>query len=441
MAKKYCIFSLFCVFCIGFYSCNKVNVTFTGNSTAGDPNVIFLNNNKVNIATMKLDSFSTAGGQVFMIGTHFDSSFGKISADSYSEVQLPASNPIKGVNVGFDSLELVLMPNGNYAGDTNSVFKLSVYQLAENINSPTINGTSTGLYYPRSFAHYDQPLAQVITKIQPNSKKELDIRLPDALGNDLLTRLKNNDPTIQSQDSFRVYFKGVCLATDSSFNKNLYYFTGGTDTTTLLRLYYKVKGTSFDEKIITFKYPPATQFNNIRYNFTGTPFALFKPYTKQVISSDLMGHKAYVNNNVAAYTEITFPNLLSLKELYPYIKVIQAQLVITPTPGSYSYPNQLPPTLRMYVSNSNDNFDNVLLNAAGAAQTGNLSIDYLYGQNTNYTFDITSYINTVINEGQFSTKTLLLGSGSINGYNSTSRLIFNDYNGGGIKLKLYVLGL
>lgn len=440
MAKKYCIFSLFCVFCIGFYSCDKVNITFTGNSTAGDPNVIYLDNNKVNISTMKLDSFSTAGGQVFMIGTHFDSSFGKISADSYSEVQIPASNTVKGLNVIFDSLQLVLMPNGNFAGDTNSVYKISVYRLDENINIPTINGSSTGLFYPRSFAHDDQPLAQVITKIQPNSKKELDIRLPDALGNDLLTRFKNNDQSIQSQDSFRVYFKGVCLATDSSFNKNLYYFTGA-DTTTLLRLYYRVKGTSFDEKIMTFSYPSATQFNNIKYNFTGTPFALFKPYTKQVISSDLMGHKAYVNNNVASYAEITFPSLLALKELYPYIKVIQAQLVITPTPGSYNYPNQLPPALRMYVSNSNDNFDNVLLSPAGTAQTGNLSIDYLYGQNTNYTFDITSYVNTVINEGQFSTKSLLLGTGSGLNYNTTSRLIFNDLNGGGIKLKLYVLGL
>ena len=150
MAKKYCIFSLFCVFCIGFYSCDKVNITFTGNSTAGDPNVIYLDNNKVNISTMKLDSFSTAGGQVFMIGTHFDSSFGKISADSYSEVQIPASNTVKGLNVIFDSLQLVLMPNGNFAGDTNSVYKISVYRLDENINIPTINGSSTGLFFGRT---------------------------------------------------------------------------------------------------------------------------------------------------------------------------------------------------------------------------------------------------------------------------------------------------
>lgn len=437
MSKKYWIFWLLC---LGVFSCNKVNITFTGNSTDTDPNVSYFENYKVNVATVKLDSFSTAGNQVFMLGTHFDSSFGKISADSYSEVELPSSNPVRGVNVSLDSLELVLMPNGNYYGDTNSVYKLSVYRLTENISSPTVEGSSTGLFYPRHFAYDPVPIGQVNTKIQPDASKELDIRLSDALGNDLLNRLKNNDPSIQSQDSFRVYFKGVRIATDSSINKSLFYFTGA-DTTTLLRLYYKENGIGFVEKELTFSYPSETQFNNIRYNFSGTPFALFAPYGKQVISSDLLGKKGYVNNNIPCYEKITFPDLLSLKELYPYIKVIQAQLQITPTPGTYSYPNSLPSTLRMYVSNSNDNPDNVLLDAQGVPQAGNLNIDYLYGQNTNYTFDITSYINTIISEGKFSTKSLLLAANSSLYYNETSRLVFNDQQGNGIKLKLYVLGL
>jgi len=440
MAKKYCIFCLFCFLGAGIFSCEKVNITFAGNASDTDPNVIYLDNYKVDVGTMKLDSFSTAGSQAFMIGTHFDSSFGNISANSYSEIQLPGTNPVNGLNVSLDSLELVLMPNGNYSGDSNSVYKVSVYRLEENITTPGIDGANTSLYYPRTFAHDDVPIGQAVTTVQPHAKKEFDIRLSDDLGNDLLNKLKNNDPAIQSQDSFRVYFKGVCLATDSTVNKNVYYFTGA-DTTTLLRLYYKEKGTSFVEKVMNFAYPQATQFNNIQYNFTGTPFALFAPYTKQIISSDLMGGKAYINNNIPSYARITFPGLLSLKQLYPYVKVIQAQLEITPTPGSYIYPNQLPAGLRMYISNSNDDFDNALLNAVGTPQTGNLSVDYLYSQNTNYTFDITNYVNTLINEGRFSTKTLLLATNSSLNYNETSRLIFNDFNGGGIKLKLYVLGL
>ena len=440
MAKKYCIFCLFCVLGAGIFSCEKVDIAFTGNASYTDPNMTYFDNYKVDVGTLKLDSFSTAGNQVFMIGTHFDSSFGKISANSYSEIQLPASNPVNGLNVSLDSLELVLMPNGNYSGDTNSVYKLSVYRLTENLTTPGVDGSNTSLYYPRSFGHEATPIAQAITKIQPLANKELTIRLPDDLGNDLLTRLKNNDPSIQSQDNFRQYFKGICLATDSTVNKNVYYFTGA-DTTTLLRLYYKEAGPGFVEKMMTFSYPQATQFSNIHYNFSGTPFALFKPYTRQIISSDLMGKKAYINNNIPSYAKITFPDLLSLKESYPYIKVIQAQLEITPAPGSFLYPGKLPPTLRMYVSNNNDSFDNTLLNPDGTAQTGNLVVDYLYSQNTNYTFDITGYINTLISEGTFSTKTLLLGTGSSLPYNETSQLIFNDLQGGGIKLKLYVLGL
>ncbi|MEO6289838.1 MAG: DUF4270 family protein [Ginsengibacter sp.] len=441
--KDLSIFYFICSLSFLFCACEKVDVTFTDNVNDNDPNVTYLDNYTVSIATLKLDSFVTSGHQIFMLGSHQNSSFGKINADSYTEIQLPSSNPVKDKNVIFDSLELVLSPNGNYLGDTNTIFKLSVHHLNEYIENIDEGVGNTNFYYPRTFSYDPASIGQIITQIQPNKNKEISIRLSDAIGLDWLTKLKKNSTEIQSQDNFRAYFKGICITSDSLINKSLFYFKGADSTnTTVLRLHYRENTATFVDKILEFTFVAAKQFNNIRFNFTGTPFASFLPYKKQVLSSELMGHKAYVNNNIPSYAKITFPNLLVLKELYPYVKLLRAELDIPPSPGTYTYPYRLPPTLAMYVSNSDNNIDGSLTDANGDALTGNLNIDYLYGDNTHYSFDITTYINTLLEEGKFSTKALLLGTSSDSHDDNSSQLIFNDQQtSNGIKLKLYVLGL
>jgi len=440
MMNKNCnTFYLICVLCLPFFSCDKVDVTFADSANENDPNVSYHEDYKVNIETLKADSFVTSGHNVFMVGTHTNTSFGKISANSYAEIQFPSDNSLKSKNVVFDSLELTLTPNGNYYGDTTAPFKLSVYQLAEKIENEDESNTS--FYYPRTFAYNPVAIGQTITTIQPNRKKEITIRLSDAIGQEWLTKLKNNTTEIQSQEAFTDYFKGICIATDSVFNKTLYYFAS-PDTSTIIRLHYKEKGATVVEKELAFKYVAAKQFNNIRYNFTGTPFASFSSFKKQVKGSDVMANKAYINNNIPCYTKITFPNLLSLKELYPFIKIIRAELEIKPSPGTYNYPYTLPSALQIYVSNSDNNFDGYVMDVSGSTQNGNLAFDNLYGENTRYTFDVTNFVTTVLNEGRFSTKAIFVGARSQLNDDETSRLIINDQQGqNGIKLKLYVLGL
>jgi len=436
MNKNHSTFYLIGFLCLPLFSCNKVDVTFADNATENDPNVSYHEDYKVDIATLKLDSFATSGHNVFMLGTHTDSSFGKISANSYAEIQLPSGNSLNGKNVVFDSLELALTPNGNFYGDTSTVFRLSVYQLAENIES----NDNSRYYYPRTLAFDPVAIGQTTTTVRPAGKKELTIRLPDAIGQEWLTKFKNNAGEIQSQDKFRDYFKGICITTDSLFNNTMYYFT--PPDSTLIRLHYREKGTTVVDKILQFKYITAKQFNNIRYNFTGTPFASFSSYKKQVTNSDVMAQRAYINNNIPCYTKITFPTLLSLKELYPYIKVIKAELEIRPAPGTYNYPYTLPPGLQIYVSNSDNNLNGNLQDVSGKVQNGNLAIDDLYGENTKYTFDVTNFVTAVLNEGTFSTKAILVGPASQLNDNETSRLVINEQQDqNGIKLKLYVLGL
>jgi hypothetical protein len=75
-------------------------------------------------------------------------------------------------------------------------------------------------------------------------------------------------------------------------------------------------------------------------------------------------------------------------------------------------------------------------------QTGNLVYDRLNIAKTKYSFDVTSYINTLITEGRFSEKTLLLGANVGSAVSETQRLVLNDQSSiKDVKLKLYVLGL
>lgn len=436
--KKFYLFPLLVV--LLFCACQKTDVTFQDDGNTTDPNIIYLEDYKVDIATYKLDSFVTSGHGTFMLGTHTDTSFGKISSDSYTEIQIPASNPVLGKDVTFDSLVLVLKPTGAYYGDTVNPLKLAVHQVYEPIENE--DTTDNNFYYPRHMTYGFRPIGSTITTVKPNKTKEISIRLSDGIGDDWLFNLKRGNDEIKSQDKFRDYFNGLCILSDTVFNKTVFYFNAG-DSNVFIKLYYKERGITLTEKVIVFGYRNEKQFNNISYNFTNTPFAIFPKYKKQVKPSSAMNKKAYVSNNIPCFTKITFSNLLALKELHPYVKILKAELEIKPAPGTFSYPYSIPSTLQMYTSNSDNNLDGVLMDETGQSQqTGNLYIDELYGEKTNYSFNITNFVNEILAEGRFSSKALFLSTTKQNGDTETSRLVINEQGtANGIKLKLYVLGL
>ena len=117
-------------------------------------------------------------------------------------------------------------------------------------------------------------------------------------------------------------------------------------------------------------------------------------------------------------------------------------LEIKPLQGSYHYPATLPAEIVLQETNS-DNYPGVyIFNSDGqTTQNGSLVYDPLNNVNTKYVFNITDFINRLIEEGQFSTKALLLGSAG-NTLEQSLQLIINDQSiQKDVKLKVYVLGL
>lgn len=422
-------------------SCTKTDILFQDTAASADPDIIYWDNYSVALATYKLDTFATTGDSVFVVGTHTDPFLGKTSALSFAEIAKPSGNPLKDQDVIFDSIVLVLAPNGNFYGDTTKPFKLNIFALTENIGT---EAASAPIYYnPATVGYASIPLGSLNTFITPARGDSIQVRLADAFGADLFDHIKRGSYILESQATFRSYLKGICLATDSNYNQGVYHFTGKSGTG-ILRIYYTRKGLFSESKYMELAYEPSKQFNHIAYNYSGSLMDNFSPFRASVTESASMEQTALLSNYIPSYIKITFPDILDIKQTYPYVKLIRAVLELRVDRKKNAFPYVLPPGLVLYVSNQNNEISGALTIAAASGtvvQTGNLVNNTLEADGTLYSYEITDYLNTVIEEGRFSTKALLLSSYA--GYNgAASRLVItNKKDDPDVRLKLYVLGL
>lgn len=421
-------------------SCEKVDIEFAATDTAQDPNVTYYDNFPVDIATYKPDSFSTSGHNVIAAGYHKDTSMGIINASSYIQLAWPTTNPILNENAAFDSLELILNPNGQFYGDSLLPVSLKIYQLMKNIT----NANGDTYYNTSSFPYYNAGIGQKSVSLNGKANTAIKIRLSDAVGQDLFDKFHSGDDVISSSEKFIDYFRGLYITTDTALTKTAAFFSIPADSP-VVRLHYHLRNVYAEPKQLDFSYTAAKQFNNISFRYTSAATAAFASGKSQLIPSSSSMGKAFLNTGFSSAVKISVSSLLALKETHPYIKVVKAILVIKPNALSWQSPYQLPASLYLYkTDDTNLPVTGITENINGTAslQTGDLVIDKIYGENTGYSYDVTQFINDKITEGEFSRSSLLL----INtvGYADAGfqRLIIGPQNGGNtVQLKLYVLGL
>ena len=424
---------------VGTTGCTKTDISFEDEDDGTDPSITYYDNYPVTLSTYKTDSFITSGHSSWTIGYHRDSWYGNTEAAGYTEMLLPDDNPLKSQSVLFDSLVLVIKPNGSYYGDTTLPIHFVVHELAENISNEE---DDTRYYYPRTFAYNPVPAGSRTVAIRPGKDSLITIRLNDALGLDLFQKLKSNATQIQSQSEFIKYIKGFRIGVDTSLTNTLAYFSIPSDSM-ILRMDYRINGTPFQEKNLNFRVNTNRQFSYLHTDRQFSPLAVFTEFKKQLKSSTLTQNKAFLHSNLGTMIKINIPDLLTLKELHPFVQILKAELILRPAPGTYSYPYVLPPELSLYSTDESNALLYQLTDATGQyTLNGNLVIDQLYGEQTFYSFDITTFIKSVISEGQFSTSALMLTASAGTTETSLERLVINDQRlAKGIQLKLHVLGL
>lgn len=422
------------------FSCQKTSIYFKDNSISEDPNITFWDNYSVSLSTYKLDTFITNNDSVWVLGSHTDPEFGKITATSFAEISRPQAHPFTDSDIVFDSAAVMLVPNGNYYGDTTKAYRLNVYTLAENFGTDT---ASYKTYYNiNSSAHNSTVIGTLNTLVRPLQKDSLFIKLNDSFARDLYNQMRDATSAMTDQAGFRAYLKGICIEPDSINNNAVYQFST-TGSAGIIRMYYTVKGLYNESKYYDISYIPSKQYNHIKFNYNGSTYSPFLPEKSQIIESSGLNNKALLNNYTPSLVKIEFPDILNVTETYPYVKIMKAELEIRVTQALNTYPYTPPSNMLLYISDQDNELSSYIVSSAtGYPQTGDLVSNPLVENGTRYTYDITSYINTLISEGRFSKKSLFL-SPYTDTYNSeTSRLVLSAQSADpDVRLKLYVLGL
>jgi hypothetical protein len=418
-----------------FSACNKPQIQFgqayVDNSYA---NIILVDTFSANLSTVFKDSIVTSGSATALVGHYNDNSFGSITSKSFFELQPPALTTIDPRSV-YDSMRLILIPNKSYYGDTTLPSQLSVFQLTNQMTFPLYQ---TQFFNNTNFPVNSAPLGTSNVLIYPNNTDSVFIRLADATGSQLFNLYSSGDYSVQNLSSFIGYFKGLQIAPGSTGMHAIY---GFHDTVTM-RIYYHVNGLFSTPKTLDFSFYNGdnTQFNQVTSDRSGTPLTAFGGVDGE-ISSTLTNKTSFLQYITGFIAKIRFPTIRDLLLRTDYLKIIRAELIVTPINQSYSGLYPLPPSLYAYTTDQNNDISSPLL-ASGVSrfQNGNLIIDPLYNSNTAYTYDVTAYLQQQISIGYANQNGLLLIPPSPASISTFNRVVIGDQKnaiGNALQLKVY----
>ncbi|MES2004025.1 MAG: DUF4270 family protein [Bacteroidota bacterium] len=434
-------FYLLVLFSIGWFACKKVDIQFGDQYLDnGYTQVVKVDSFAADLSTVYVDSFVTSGTGVTMLGAYTDPVFGQITANNYFELAPPIYGDTYVDSFKFttyDSLALVLHPDKSYIGDTSRVLHVDVNRLAESIvpyDNPILN-----IYNTRSFAVQTGPIGSKDFLLRPNSGDSVIIRLSDVLGNELMKKFQNpNDADLKSNDAFLQYFYGLRLSAGAGSQL----IFGSKDSVTM-RLYYKKPGLYLQSKTVDFALVNKTHhFNNIVVDRSA---AVLKnlPAAKQ-INSTAMSNTAYTMYAAGAMAKIRFPSIRDILKLPNFAKILRASLIVRPLRGTYGINSYtLPPAVRLSFTTQLNQIG-IDLTAIGSSgqpqtQTGALVVDDLYGENTSYSYDVTTYLKAIVTDGTINQNGLLLIPPSPSLETQFGRLIVGNRNNTGGKMELIIV--
>ncbi len=417
--------------------CYKTNIQYGEEYISTNiTNIVLVDSISPAVSTIFKDSVPTSQTGTTLIGNYSDPYFGKITASSYAELAPPSSWTILS-NAQFDSLSLIMKGDGTYYGDTTQLFSVTVRQLTDEIGLP--DGQSV-FFNTTTFPVSNTILGSATRIVRPGALDSFRIHLDDAKGQELFSMLRNNNAIVKDNAQFTNYFKGLRM--EATSNANSY----GFKDSVVMRLYYHQTGVFTENKYVDFAlFNKNLQFNNISYDRSGTPINILNANKREALSSET-GNKGYLQPGAGLYLKISFPYLRKLLERTDFIKIIKADLVVQPVFNSYTASYTLPPVLQAASTDGANEPGAALTTVDGSTtvtETGNLSIDGVYGTNTNYTYDVTTYLQQQIAIAANNKNGLLLMPPAGSRYNSVNRLVIGDTQNdkGKIQLKLYYISI
>lgn len=367
---------------------------------------ISMDTSTVTVTALLMDSLETSGKEIAMLGAYTHPIWGKITSSSYVSYQRPGYSTDISAQVVLDSLVLSFSYGGYYIGDTLRTQQFNVYKLTEKLR---LNDNNY-LYNSSSFEHETEPLASHSFMPRPNSGEKVTVRLPDEMGEDILTRFHKRDDQVSS-DYFEDYFKGLVVAPTGTDNHSLVTFLVADSSANLILHYHTISDRK-NELELRFQPNSTTQFNHYDHDRSGTAMESF-PAGKTEIPSESLDNRGVLFSGLGWYSRLEFPYLNNIMMQGEKVAIESALLKIYPEPGTFPASNALPDSLYLYIVDENNVVTDAVTDYLGEqVQSGTLVRDYTYDENTYYYFDVTDFMQQEL--------------GAFGMYKHSLQLVFSD---------------
>ncbi|MDF9800431.1 hypothetical protein OKW21_005694 [Catalinimonas alkaloidigena] len=208
------------------------------------------------------DSIITTNADRLLVGNYQNDVFGDVQSIGYVNMGI-SSSAVNNTDDDdeLDSLVLYVAKNYFYGGANGSLQQaIAIHQLAEPFND-------TIAYYQDSTLPYEaSPIGSFNFTVDPEEPADtLNTRLSDAVGNDLLEKLKADAAVLDSNALFQDYFRGLAFVPTSENT-----FISGFDRGVQMVLYYSAPS---DTTSKSFSIVTARNFNGVEVDRSGTALA------------------------------------------------------------------------------------------------------------------------------------------------------------------------
>ncbi len=257
----------------------------------------------VNLSTIIIDTLKAPSSGSILLGHHSDETFGDVSCSSFFQLGIPDTLNIETTDT-YDSLALVLTYNKYAYGDTTLLQKILVHQLTEVIDEKDslITNQTTYEYNPN-------PIGSIVYTPSPNNPVDtLVIRIDDAIGRDLYTKIIQENSIVTNINDFIDYFKGLALIVDDAYKGCIVGFEGDVGK---VKLSFFTTRKAYDTEHLVHEfslYNTSKQFNHITHDFSTTQLSALINQKNPLPSTETNG-LAYLYGGIGLAIRVDYPSL------------------------------------------------------------------------------------------------------------------------------------
>src|SRR5690349_16287703 len=369
-----------------FQSCYRNDIEFGNLPDTNYTNVVSIDTVEAALSTVVLDSFATSGASSFLLGKYNDPYLGIISAKPFFQMTISANTPSIPSTASYDSLCLIIHPSKYYYGDTSRAQTIYVNELADFINYTYGNY----VYNTSSFPVMPSPLGTKTVKARPTADTSIMIRLSDAKGTEFFSKLQQGADEILTDANFQNYFKGISLSVGNNDTTAVYGLRGSANDM-IMRVFYHTTTPFFANESYDFTLKSGGyNFNQILSDRSGLPINPTTPGTEE-FPSEKTNNVAFTQYGTGVMLKLTFPSLKGIATTDKIVRLQKAELVIRPIPSSFDFNKfKLPSSLSLIQTDATNSLLSTIASNIVPVT------DEIYGTDTYYQADVTTFINTLL---------------------------------------------